>query len=232
MLDVAKRPQDEDVRGPVDPGAFGDRGAPASDAALDGRAAPALEPVERILAVRLDEGVGDGVDKMGVRVHVVLPCENAAPARPGRSPRARTRARLPSAPLDSRGGGESGRRAAQGGDVRVPPVVERDGRVMRVGQLAPPTGRRISHRKFGARETTDGKEVGRPATVVFSVRRRLERTASSVKRWYRPHREESTTGAGEHALASDPDWSRDAYAARRTVDLYEVRRSLEIKWKQ
>ena len=40
VLDVAKRPQDEEVRGPVDPGAFGDRGAPAGDASLDLRAAP------------------------------------------------------------------------------------------------------------------------------------------------------------------------------------------------
>ena len=56
VLDVPERPQDEDVRGAVDPGVFGDRGAPARDAALDGRAALALEPVDRVLAVRLDEG--------------------------------------------------------------------------------------------------------------------------------------------------------------------------------
>ena len=84
VLDVPERPQDEEVRGAVDPGAFGDRGAPAGDAALCLHAAPALEPVDRILAVRLDEGVGDGVDEVGVRVHVVLSCENATPARPGR----------------------------------------------------------------------------------------------------------------------------------------------------
>ncbi len=49
----------------VDPGACLDRGAPSGDAALDGLAAPALEPLGRILAVRLDEGIGDGMDVSG-----------------------------------------------------------------------------------------------------------------------------------------------------------------------
>ena len=66
---------------------------------------PALEPLRPILAVRLDEGVGDGMDEVGVRRHVVLPCRKAAPCRfdgsppnpseaPSvRSPRLRTAAR-------------------------------------------------------------------------------------------------------------------------------------------
>ena len=44
--------------------------------------APALDPLRSILAVRLDEGVGDGMDGVGVRRHVVLPCRKAAQCRP------------------------------------------------------------------------------------------------------------------------------------------------------
>ena len=47
---------------------------------------PALKPPRPILVVRLDEGVGDGMDEVGVRRHVVLPCRRAPPCRPDGSP--------------------------------------------------------------------------------------------------------------------------------------------------
>ena len=75
MLDVPKCAKDEDVLGPVDPGAVCNRGPPPGEITLDGRPAPAVEPLCRILAVRLDERVGDGVDEVGVRGHVPLRCE-------------------------------------------------------------------------------------------------------------------------------------------------------------
>ena len=75
VFHVLKRPQDEDVLGPVGPGAVPDCGPPAGDAALDHCTAPALEPLRPILAVHLDDGVGDGTDDVGVRRHVVLPLE-------------------------------------------------------------------------------------------------------------------------------------------------------------
>ena len=71
---------------PVGPAAVPDCGPPAGDAALDLCTAPALEPLRPILAVRLDEGVGDGMDEVGVRRHVVLPCRKAAPCRLDGSP--------------------------------------------------------------------------------------------------------------------------------------------------
>ena len=49
----------------------------------------------------------------------------------------------------------------------------------------------------------------------------------SVTRRYRPHGEASATGAEEHALALESAWSRNAYGARHTEDLYEVMRSVE-----
>ena len=75
VLDVPKRPEDQDILGSVDPGAVCNRGAPSGETTLDGRPASALEPLRRILAVCLDKGVGDGVDEVGVRGHVALPCE-------------------------------------------------------------------------------------------------------------------------------------------------------------
>ena len=38
--------------------------------------------------------------------------------------------------------------------------------------------------------------------------------ASSVSKRYRPNGEGSTTGGAGHALALEPDWSRNAYGAR------------------
>ena len=48
-----------------------------------------------------------------------------------------------------------------------------------------------------------------------------------MTRRYRPHGEGSATGAQEHALALESAWSRNAYGARHTEDLYEVMRSVE-----
>ncbi len=48
-----------------------------------------------------------------------------------------------------------------------------------------------------------------------------------MTRRYRPHGEGSATGAEEHALALESAWSRNAYGARHTEDLYEVMRSVE-----
>ena len=105
VLHVPKRPQDEDVLGPVGPDAVPDCGPPAGDAALDLCTAPALELFRPMLAVRLDEGASDGMDEVGVRRHVVLPCRKATPCRldgsppnpseapSARSPRLRTAAR-------------------------------------------------------------------------------------------------------------------------------------------
>ena len=49
----------------------------------------------------------------------------------------------------------------------------------------------------------------------------------SVTRRYRPHGEGSASGAEEHVLALESAWSRNAYGARHTEDLYEVMRSVE-----
>ena len=48
-----------------------------------------------------------------------------------------------------------------------------------------------------------------------------------MTRRYRPHGEGSASGAEEHALALESAWSRNAYGARHTEDLYEVMRSVE-----
>ena len=48
-----------------------------------------------------------------------------------------------------------------------------------------------------------------------------------MPRRYRPHGEGSATGAEEHALALESAWSRNAYGARHTEDLYEVMRNVE-----
>ena len=101
MLYVRKRPQDEDVLGPLNRGAALDCSPSASDAALGLCTVPALEPHGLALAVRLDEDVGDGMDEVGVRGHVVLRYESVAPARPGGSPRAPPK-RSPPTRLDSR----------------------------------------------------------------------------------------------------------------------------------
>ena len=75
VLDVPQRPKHQDIFGPVDPAGFRNRGAPSCDPALDGRTTPALQPLRRILAVRLDEGVGYGMDEVVVRGHFALRCE-------------------------------------------------------------------------------------------------------------------------------------------------------------
>ena len=51
VLDVPKPPEDQDILGPVDPGAVCNRGAPSGETTLDGHPASALEPLRRILAV-------------------------------------------------------------------------------------------------------------------------------------------------------------------------------------
>ena len=56
---------------------------------------------------------------------------------------------------------------------------------------------------------------------------RVTGAACSVTTRYRPHGEGSATGAEEHALALESAWSRNAYGARHTEDLYEVMRSVE-----
>ena len=100
VLDVPKRRQDEDVLGPVGPGAVPDCGPPAGDAALDLCTTPALEPLRPILAVRLDEGAGDGMDEVGFVVmwcsHVERPLRVASMARLRTPPK-----RPPPARLDS-----------------------------------------------------------------------------------------------------------------------------------
>ena len=75
VLDVPECAKDEDVLGPVDPGAVCNRGPPPGEITLDGGPAPAVEPLCCILAVRLNERVGDRVDEVGVRGHVPLQCE-------------------------------------------------------------------------------------------------------------------------------------------------------------
>ena len=74
------------------------------ECAARGRAAPALDPLRRILAVRLDEGVGDGVDEV---VFAIISCSRVKhrsgsprPFSPGRfrsalRPLASTRPRRP-----------------------------------------------------------------------------------------------------------------------------------------
>jgi len=73
VLDVPQRAEDEDILGPIQPGVFRNLGAPSRNPALDGRATPAFEPLRRILAVRYDEGVGDGIEEVRVRAHAALP---------------------------------------------------------------------------------------------------------------------------------------------------------------
>ena len=77
----AEAPQDEDVLGPVGSGAVLDCGPPPGDVTLDLCTVPALGPIRPILSVCLDEGVGNGMDEVGVCRHVALPCQKAAPCR-------------------------------------------------------------------------------------------------------------------------------------------------------
>ena len=171
-----KRPQDEDVLGPVGPGVVPDCGPPAGDAALDLCTAPALDPLRPIPAVRLDGGVGDGMDEVGVRRHVVLPCRKAVPCRldglppdlsegpSAHSPRLRTAARRAYVP-------RCGTR-----DAPVLRVVEREQREPRKRRRDANTRRPKGRgRPFRGRGTTVEQETGWPAKVRSSVRRRLER---------------------------------------------------------
>ena len=133
MLDVPKRPEDQDILGPVDPGAVCNGGAPSGETTLDGRPAPALEPLRRILAVRLDEGVGDGVAEVGVRGPVALPCEallrvtSMALSEPFR---------CALRPLASTPDGDAAAvcRTLRDKDVPVPSVLKGDGREMQEGR--------------------------------------------------------------------------------------------------
>ena len=153
-----------------------DCGPPAGDVALDLCTAPALEPLRPILAVRLDEDAGDGMDEVGVRRHVVLPCRKVAPCRldgsppnpsevpSARSPRLRTAARRA---YDPRCGTR---------DAPVRRVVEREQREPRKRCRDANTRRpKERGRPFGGRGTTVEQETGWPAKVRFSVRRRPER---------------------------------------------------------
>ena len=153
-----------------------DCGPPASDVALDLCTAPALEPLRPTLAVRLDEDAGDGMDEVGVRRHVVLPCRKVAPCRldgsppnpsevpSARSPRLRTAARRA---YDPRCGTR---------DAPVRRVVEREQREPRKRCRDANTRRSKERgRPFGGRGTTVEQETGWPAKVRFSVRRRPER---------------------------------------------------------
>ena len=133
VLDVPKRPEDQDILGPVDPGAVCNRGAPSGETTLDGRPASALEPLRRILAVCLDEGVGDGVDEVGVRGHVALPCEallrgtSMALSEPFRCA-----LRPPASTPD--GDAAAVCRTLRDEDVPVPSVLKGDGREMQEGR--------------------------------------------------------------------------------------------------
>ena len=121
------------ILGPVDPGAVCNRGAPSGETTLDGRPASALEPLRRILAVCLDEGVGDGVDEVGVRGHVALPCEALLPVTSMALSRALSM--RPASPRLDSGRRRSGRMPHVAGRRRSgPSVFKGDGREMQEGR--------------------------------------------------------------------------------------------------
>ena len=163
VLHVPKRPQDEDVLGPVDPGAVLDCGPPAGDAALDLCTAPALELLRPIPAVGLDDGIGDGVDEVGARRHVMLPCPNAAPCCLDATPPSPSEA--PSACLPRLRTAACQAHVPRRGtrDAPVPRVVERESSESRANVAATPTraaeGARLSIPWWG----NDGREGNRLA---------------------------------------------------------------------
>ena len=76
-------------------------------------------------------------------------------------------------------------------------------------------------------QRNEGRKGSGPACQGTILSRAVTEAMCSVTRRYRPHGEGSATGAEEHALALESAWSRNAYGARHTEDLYEVMRSVE-----
>lgn len=181
------------------------------------RARPLHGPANRlrpILAVRLDEGIGDDMDEVGVRRHVVLPRRKAAPCCGDGSPPNPSK-RPPPARLDS-GRLHIGRRShvAGRGTLWCREWVEREQREARKRRHDANTRRPKGRgRQFGGRETTVEQETGWPAKVRSLVRRRSG-AAWSVNRPYHSRGEGSRTGAAEQALALEADWCCNAYGAR------------------
>ena len=164
------RPGDQDILGPVDPGTVCNRGAPSSESTLDGRPAPALEPLRRILAVRLDEGVGDGVDEVGVRGHVALPCE--ALLR-GTSMALSEPFRCALRPLTSTPDGDAAAvcRTLRDEDVPVRRCSRETAESCRKAGPRHEAAVRADCGTCGYSETKDGKGADQPAKVLSSVRR-------------------------------------------------------------
>ena len=171
VLDVSHRADDADVLRPIQPGVFRNLGAPSAKPRarwpLDTRAP---DPLCRILAVRLDKNVGDGMEEVRVRAHAALPhdgvlavalmdsARNPLEAPSVGGPRLRMATRRS---CDERRGPE---------DVPVPLGVHARGtgncgkqveRVRAVGGTV--------RRTFGGIETKNGKGQGRPAKVRSSV---------------------------------------------------------------
>ena len=220
VLDVPQRPKHQNILGPVDPGGFRNRGAPSCDPALDGRTTAALDPLRGILAVRLDEGVGDGMDELGVPRHLALPCKAVLGVAPMDSPPSPSRSALGSARPDS-GWPRGGRmthvvRRGRSGPVGAPASGRRDSgrqarRVKRsIRPVAEPvtTAKRRTGREQAGRLRYDPHCAGDPSGVI------REQAVPSVNRRYRPDGEGPTTGGEEHALVLESDRSRNAYGAR------------------
>ena len=70
---VAERPEDQHVLDPLDPVTLVDRGAPIGENPLDVRVPAVFELLGRFLSVLAEEGVGDGLNELRVRRHVMLP---------------------------------------------------------------------------------------------------------------------------------------------------------------
>ena len=170
MLDVSQRPKEQDILGTIQPGVFRNLGAPSRDHSPNGRATPALEPLCRILAVRLDEGAGNGIDEVGVPGHVALPCEGEravalmdSAQSPLEAPSVhRPRLRMATTRFcDERRDPKTSRFRGCARD--------RDGKPRKAGRTRKPVGGTV-RRTCNEVETNDGRGPGRPANVGSSVR--------------------------------------------------------------
>ena len=187
-------------------------------------ARPPLEPLGSIFAVCLDEGISDGMDGVGVRSHVVLPCRKAAPCRlngppPKRPPLARSDSgrlhvgRMPHIVI--RGTlryreWQSESCSNRANAAATPTRAGRRGAVVRSA-----AGERRSSRKRTGRLRYD-PQCGGPSGVI--------REPAVPFAWSGT---EARIGAAEHALALKADWCRNAYGARQSVDIHDVTRGPE-----
>ena len=223
VLDVPQRAEDEDIPGPIQLGVFRNLGAPSRDPEPDGRSTPVLKPLCRILAVRLHEGVGDGMEEVRVRAHTALPYEGVlavALMDSARSPLEapsdrRRRLRMATTRLwDERRGPKASRSR---GYAR-----ERNGKLRKAGRTRNPVDGRSAGSVATSRRRT-GKDPAEGRILIAAV----TLPVLSANGPYCAHGEGSRTGAEDHALVSESNWCRIAYGARRSGNLDEVTRRAE-----